>query len=1042
MRRLSISGLSRHPRAAFALFVVFFVTLTPVRTASAQITAATVSGIVRDDTGAALPGVDITVKNLETGLTRTAATGHDGTYNIPGLPPGLYEIRASLQGFATAVQADVPLTLAQQASLNVTMRVGAVERLVVVGAPSVVDTRTSALSALVDDHTIETLPLNGRNFVDLASLQTGVAAFSTRQRSTITARGQQININGASGRANSYLLDGANMNGYAGLAVATAADTTLGVDMIRELRIVTNAFSADYGRAMGGVVSVVTKSGTNEFRGSVFEFFRNRALDARNFFDTHKPLFERHQFGFTAGGPIRWNRTFFFGGAEGLVENLGATQLTEVPSTAARAGSLGPIAPSVQPYLALFPLPNGRDLGGQLAEFSFPFDRATREVYVQGRVDHTLSSTSTLFVRYTFDDASRKLPTLLPVFSSDQRSRNQWLTVEEKRTIGSTLLNTARFSYSRVKLGARLADENVFSELAFLPGQRAIGNLLIGSREFGPDRTHPQRQDIQYFTFSNDVTYSRGRHLLKAGLLIERGYSDTESGTGVRGRFTFSNVQTFLAGTPSRFTGVLPGYELARSRRNTTFGFYLQDDLTAHPRLALNLGVRYEFLTVPNDRLGRDSALRDVLHDAEFTVGPIFENPSLKNLGPRIGFAWDVSGNGRTSVRAGTGIYYDTEGPFNSAMLAAAFSPPFAVSVNVANPTFPHPSLELVSIERSARALDYHVHQPRMLAGNVNLQREILTGVVATAGYAMSRGYNLVQAIEGNPVVPQILPDGTTFFPASARRRNPHWQSIDYRTTSGRSWYNALQMSGIKRFSNRYGWQVSYTLSKAVDETQGQTGGDATNSAVFPQNPMDPRGDQGLADFDVRHVLTINATWQLPLGDSLSGVAGALARGWQINGIAMLRSGVPFSPALQTQSNWSRSGNVAPGAEDRPNLRPGVNRDDIVLGGSVRYFNPNAFELQPPGFLGNAGRNMLTGPGLVNVDLALVKTNRCPALGEDGQIELRVEAFNVFNRTNFALPNRVVFSPSESQAPLPTAGRITSTMTDARQVQLGLKIRF
>jgi hypothetical protein len=280
------------------------------------------------------------------------------------------------------------------------------------------------------------------------------------------------------------------------------------------------------------------------------------------------------------------------------------------------------------------------------------------------------------------------------------------------------------------------------------------------------------------------------------------------------------------------------------------------------------------------------------------------------------------------------------------------------------------------------------------------------------------------------------------FFAADAARRNPHWESIDYRTTSGRSWYNALQLSATKRFSNAYGWQMSYTLAKAVDETQGQTGGDATNSSVFPQNPIDPRRDRGLADFDVRHVLTMNGTWQLPFGESLTGVAGALARGWQVNGIAMVRSGVPFSPALQTQSNWSRSGNVAPGAEDRPNLRPGVNRADIVRGGPTQYFDPNAFELQPRGVLGDAGRNMLTGPGLVNVDLALVNTTRWPALGDDGRIELRVEAFNVFNRTNFAIPNRVVFSPSEGQAPLPTAGRITTTMTDARQIQLGVKMRF
>jgi hypothetical protein len=824
--------------------------------------------------------------------------------------------------------------------------------------------------------------------------------------------------------------------------VATAADSTLGVDMIQEFRMVSNAPSADHGRAMGGVVSVVTKSGTNDFHGSAFEFFRNKALDARNYFDVEKPPFERHQFGFTSGGPIRQDRTFFFAGTERLLENLGVTQVTEVPSVTARAGTVWPIASVVRPYLAMFPVPNGADRGDGLAEFRFPFDRKTRETYLQARVDHNFSNASTVFVRYTFDDASRRLPTLLPLFASDQESRNQWLTVEEKRTIGAAMLNTIRFSYSRVKLGAHLADENILSDLAFLPGQLAVGNIVIGAREFGPDRTHPQRQDVQFFTLSDDVTFSAGRHFWKAGMLVERAHTDTESGTGIRGRFTFPDVPRFLAGTPSRFTGVLPGYELARSRRNTTFGVYLQDDLRIHARLTLNLGLRYEFYTVPNDIHGRDSALRDVANDSEFTVGSIFENPSFANLGPRMGFAWDVAGNGKTSLRGGAGVYYDTEGPFNSAMLAAAFSPPFAVSINAANPAFPDPSLERVTIERSARALDYYVRQPRMLAGHVNLQREVLPRMVLSASYATSRGYNLVQAVEGNPAIPQPLADGTMFFPPGAARRNPHWESIDYRTTDGRSSYHALQLTATRRFSSGHNWQVSYTLGKAVDNTQGQTAGDATNSSVFPQNPIDSRTDKGPADFDVRHVLAMNMTWDLPLGESLNGVAAAFARGWQFSAIGLLRSGIPFSPAIQMQSNWSRSGNIAPGAEERPNLRSGTSVDQIVTGGVEQYFDPSAFELQARGYLGNAGRNMLRGPGLFTVDCALVKRTGWHRLGANGEIELRIEAFNVFNRANFGLPNRVVFSPSEGEAPLSTAGRITTTVTDARQVQLGMKIRF
>jgi hypothetical protein len=329
-----------------------------------------------------------------------------------------------------------------------------------------------------------------------------------------------------------------------------------------------------------------------------------------------------------------------------------------------------------------------------------------------------------------------------------------------------------------------------------------------------------------------------------------------------------------------------------------------------------------------------------------------------------------------------------------------------------------------------------------VVTGHIDVQRQLQSTVVLTAGYAASRGFNLVQAVEGNPVVPQIQADGTFFFPAGASRRNTSWESIDYRTTNGRSWYHALQLAAATRFSHGYRWHMAYTLAKAMDETQGQTAGDATNSSVFPQNPIAPRNDRGPADFDVRHVLAMTVSWELPLGESLTGAAAALARGWQLNVLGLLRSGVPFSPSIQTQSNWSRSGNVAPGAEDRPSVRPGISPDAIVHGGATQYFDPQAFVLQPAGYFGDAPRNMLTGPGLINVDFSLVKHTPWRAAGRSGDIEVRLEAFNVFNRTNLAIPNRVIFSPSEGAAPLPTAGRITSTMTDARQVQLGVKMKF
>ena len=1007
-------------------------------TASAQITSATIGGVIMDETGGALSGVEVAVKNLATGLARSAVTTADGSYAISGLPPGVYDARATLAGFATAVQSGIQLTVAEHVALNVTMKVGLKELVVVAGRAARVETKTSSLSALVDEDTIDRLPLNGRNFLDLAVLEPGIVVFKALPAA---ARGQQLNINGAGGRSNSYLLDGANMKSVAGRGVSNAADTTLGLDMIREFRVVTNAFSADYGRAMGGVISVVTKSGTNEFRGSGFEFFRHRALNARNFFDADKPPLERHQFGFTAGGPIRTNQLFFFGGIERLDERFGLTRVATTPTLAARSGAFGPVNPIVQPYLDLLPLPNGPEVGDGLSRFTFPVDRVTDDTFVHLRVDRNFSRGSSLFARYTSDAAAQQLPQSMPQFTSERSSRNQWLTTEAKHVFSAALLNTARISYSRLRDVDDLRADGVGPDLAFVPGQPTIGNFAIRGLVFGPDQAGPTIGDIDYVTVSDDVVYSMGRHFIKLGAAIERARTYRVTNGRLRGRYNFPSLQRFLAGTPALFSGILPGADIERSRRNTVFGFYVQDDVTAHARLSVNLGLRYEFYTVPTDVNGRDSALRDVRTDREYTVGPPFENPSLKNVGPRAGVAWDVFGDGRTAVRGGGGVYYDADGPFNTPLNIASSSPPFATPVSITNPIFPRPSFDAVTSVRSGRGIDYHVRQPRMLAGNLNVQREIVSNVVVMAGYAGSRGSNLVYAVEGNPVVPEILPDGRKFFPANAPRRNPHWDSIDFRTTGARSWHDALQFSATKRFSHRHQWQLSYTFGKTIDESQGQVPIDAANSSVFPQDPIDLQNDRGPADYDVRHVLTAYFSWETPIGEDLTGVAGALVRGWQISGLAIVRSGVPFSPSIS--SNWSRSGNVSVGAEDRPNLRPGVRLEDVTVGEPTRYFDPTAFVLQAPGLLGNAGRNSLTGPGFATCDVSLVKTHALPLVGRGGRIEVRFEVFNVFNRANFAIPNRVVFGGiGEGEAPLATAGQITSTVSDARQVQLGVKVSF
>jgi hypothetical protein len=767
-----------------------------------------------------------------------------------------------------------------------------------------------------------------------------------------------------------------------------------------------------------------------------------------------KPDFTRNQFGGTVGGPLRRDRTFVFVGYEALREKLGRTISTIVPDDAARLGILPdparpgstitvPIHPLVRPYLEEFPRANGAVIGGGLAEFTFPFTERLREDFLQGRIDHRLGTVHQLFARYTIDDAEQDLPTDFPQFPRAFVSRNQFFTGEYQQILSDRSLHTFRLSFSRTRIG-QTVEANTSQPLpVFVPGRALVGDIDIGGiPRFGPQTSADVRLAQNVYGVQYDLSHARGRHLFKSGALVERYQADMVNPTFSLGIFAFANLNSFLQNRPLRFVGLRPEGEFDRYWRFTLVGLYAQDDFQIHPRLTINGGVRYEFTTVPREIRGRDAALIN-LTDTTPALGTIYENPTLGNVSPRGGFAWDLQGDGRTSLRGGYGLYFNTLNHQN--LIVTVTNPPFTPRVIIPNPTFPVPPFER-GIGNSIRPIQFDIDTPRVHVWNLSLQRELWRSTVVTLGYAGARGLSLLRSADVNVPAPATLPDGTPFFAPGLPRPNPAFSTIELKTSDGDSWYKALILEVRRRFDGGVSFQSSYTLSRTEDTTQASTFfSDATNgtTSAFPE--FIPGYNKGLADHHATHNWVFNVTWALPFGRSLAGVAAALFDGWQVSGIGQIRSGNPltvFVQANRSRSQWSPS--LGPGIGlDRPSLAPGRTPEDAVTGRPDQWFDPTAFVLQPAGTFGNTGRGVFEGPDLKVFDLALVKSARWAQIGDGGRVEIRIEAFNLFNRTNFAPPSLVAFAgQADGEAPLASFGRIRATATSARQVQLGLRVVF
>ena len=748
----------RNPRLLALAFVGLLLYAAP---ALGQGTSGTLSGTVTDSQGAVVPGATVTVKNTETGQQRQAQSNESGGYRVVGLPPGSYEVRVERQGFNAEVR-KVKLTVAEDAVLDVPLAVGGVAESVVVtgGGAAQVETANSTLSAVVDDKKIRDLPLNGRDMAQLVLLQPGVVNSRASTQSANTGRGTRFSVSGARPSQNLFQLDGTTLNDALNNTPGSAQGLLVGVETVKEFRVLTNSYSAEYGRAAGGVFLAVTKSGTNTLAGSAFEFLRNDNLDARNFFDNRKPEFRRNQFGFTLGGPVVKNKTFFFGSYEGLREFKGITSVSVVPDDNARLGRLpDPTDPCnktitiavdqrSQPLLGLFPTPNsGRILDARgcptgTAQFSGVTNRVSRDDFFTVRVDHTLSNSDSLFVRYLLDDSDQVIPRFFPQFPNQAVNRKQVVTIEERKIINSSLVNEARFGFNR-STPAELVPVPA-SSVEFIAG-RGLGELNVtGLTPVGTDRTNPKLFFQNNFQFVDNLAYVRGGHSMKMGFALDYFQFNGRSESRTRGRLRFRSLTDLLRFRVRDLEGSSITSDFSRSFRQQLWGFYFQDDYKFNRRLTLNLGLRYEFATSPTETHGRIGNLRDVT-DRAVTVGEPFFEPTRKAFAPRVGFAYDLFGDGKTALRGGFGIFQDH--PLFNVYRSAAFgSLPFILTSRLAAAqvtALPVSPTLFTTGTLSTEAVEFHMRPSYVMQYNLNVQREVASGTVVTAAYVGSRGVNL-----------------------------------------------------------------------------------------------------------------------------------------------------------------------------------------------------------------------------------------------------------------------------------------------------------
>ncbi len=1034
------------------IFALFAVVIGLSGRASAQGTTGSISGFVNDPSAAGVPGATITVKNVETGQTRVLVSDNAGRYRAQELAPGRYDVTVELVGFQTAQYTNLPLTVGQNMVVNVTLKLGGLdEKVTVTGEAEVVNTRQSSVAALVDQQQIRELPLNGRDFSQLTLLQAGVTWAATSTASVDRGMGTQVSVAGARPNQISFQLDGTDINTQGNGAPGSAAGGLLGVETVREFQVLVNNYSAEYGRSSGGIVTAVTRSGTNDLHGSAFEFYRGNKLDSPSYFDKQAgnevPPYKRNQYGGFLGGPIVKDKTFFFGSYEGLRQDKSLTNVADVPSMATRSGLNGAISPVTKPYLLLYPEPNGPvSKDGLSAKYFFEYTEPTRENYVVGKVDQTLSSSQSFSVRYSRDHATLLQGQGLGLWSDNTVTTSQFLVGEHKWILSSSLLNTVKVAWNKAYENTETVDLfNAPTSLYIFPNTQFPAISISPLTDLGADSQTPTFVDLKSLQIIDNFTWARGAHNVKTGIAFTRWYNDQNSSFDVGGNYVFSSIKDFLNNNANAFEGQTPGSSTERHWRENLVGLYLQDDWSVKRNVTLNAGLRYEFITEPKETTGKMQNMRN-LYDTAPTVGRLFVNPSLKNFAPRVGFAWDVTGDGKNAVHGGAGYFFE---PImgNVYRTTGNRNPPFYQLYNPSPANFPNPFATTGGSQPLLRLdlFDYEPKNPYRIQYNATYQRQLAANTAVTVGFVGSRGFNQIINLEWNQAIgldasgQPCTVASECFFTAKSTRRNPTFGSMRLRHTAGKSWYKGFIASANRRFSGGLALQASFTMGQSIDQgSQAVGSGDFSNGfqARYPDLPAD---NQGLSDFNVKKNFVFNYSWELPFAKDATGAKAIVAYGWQLSGIVTLRDGVPFSPVMSFDRAHAlpRSG----GAGQRPDLNSGCS-DNPVLGGADKYFDTSCFSMPAEGTFGNLGRNTIIGPGFATWDMAVFKNFRLPA---NRRIQVRIEGFNILNRANFGLPKNTVFTGNTKTqvfALSPTAGQITSTVGTPREFQLGVKFEF